>query len=57
MIVGGGVAIYITNNKHIFLLIKIRRLTLGGIIIGAPGGKNGIGGIIGICGGKDIIIL
>jgi len=26
-------------------------LTLGGIIIGAPGGKNAIGGIMDICGG------
>ncbi len=31
-------------------------LTLGGIIIEPPGGKNGMGGIIGICGGNDIIV-
>lgn len=33
---------------------KERILTFGGIIIGAPGGKKGIGGIMGICGGNDI---
>jgi hypothetical protein len=32
-------------------------LTLGGIIIGATEGKYGIEAIIGICGGKDIVIL
>jgi hypothetical protein len=32
-------------------------LTLGGIIIEPTGGKNGIEFIIGICGGKDIVIF
>lgn len=31
-------------------------LTLGGIIIGAPEGKKGMGGIMGICGGKDMVV-
>jgi hypothetical protein len=35
----------------------MRILTLDGIIIEATGGKNGIELIIGICGGKDIVIF
>jgi hypothetical protein len=33
------------------MLINDEILTFGGIIIGATGGKNDIGFIIGICGG------
>lgn len=40
----------------VFSSVHDELLTLGGIIIGATGGKNGIDVIIGIWGGKDIVI-
>ena len=44
-------------KRHDLVEFQSRTLTLGGMIIGAPGGKNGIVGIIGMCGGKDMSAL